>query len=138
VAKFGPRLLEKANTTITNDFKTQFDILKKDGKIPEKLQEPLANLIKLTSRPETPTIIVVSIFGMFTSALNNPNFDPDLALPAINDFSEMLKNNPKPTLDDIKPVVNKNSQFWDTLKTKALQKAIVPQSLTSEPTSGTK
>ena len=114
-AGYGLKYKDQAKTAITNGLRSYFDKLKQEGKVKVELQEPISELITLVQRPETPVMAMMTITGIVTEIMTNESVDPQLTLPAINDFTDLLKAKPTPTVDEVSEVYKKHEAMLDAL-----------------------
>ncbi len=115
-ATYGIKAKDKAMAALTERLRTEFDRLKGEGKIPAELQEPVSELITLVQRPGTPMVTTMVVTGVLANVLSGKPFKTELALPAIVDLRDLLKEKPAPTMDELNALYDKHKAEIDALE----------------------
>lgn len=118
LAGLGLKYKDKALPGLLDMFDSNFEQLKKEGKVKPELQEPIAETIALLRRPETPLFAGMTVGGTLAEtveATSNDTADPKQALAMITDLRDLLKAKPAPTMEELNDVLNKHKDFMKSL-----------------------
>ena len=110
---------EKAKTAMTNELEKFYNELKEKGTLKPELQEPIAEIITLLRRPETPFLAGATITGLVTECMTNEAIGVEKALPMVSDLRDLLKQKPEPSLDDVDKLCDKHGDVMRAVEEQA-------------------
>jgi len=113
---------DKAKSAITNEAEKFYKELNEKGKIQPELQEPVAELITLLKRPDTPLLAGLAVTGITTQLMTNESLGVDQKVPVVTELVDLLKQKPEFSMEDVRDVCKKHVDVLKELKKQARER----------------